>query len=173
MNSVRCVALTLRRLKIQVGVVFAVAILSAACSTAPVEYKLQQDASVAPTNLAILVNSPVGAYVDAVDGQPPPDRTWNKPFYGNKFNGKFRMELAPGEHTLAVRYGPTSPPFYSWGSDTTMRDADGNVYTTKEHRMEVRFLAEPGKTYTALMTWDPDQGWRAWVETRHPLPRPK
>ena len=168
MDSVRYVALTLN---IQIGVVIAAAILSAACSTAPVEYKLQQDASAPSTNLAILI--PGSALIEAVDGRPPPDRTWNKPFYGNKLNADFRIELDPGEHTLSVRYGPTEPPFLSLGADTVMRGSDGKVYTTKEHRMEVHFVAEPGRTYTVLVTWDPTQGWRAWVETRHPLPRPK
>jgi hypothetical protein len=142
-----CVPLAL---KIQIGGVIAAAILSAACSTAPVEYKLQQDASAPSTNIAILI--PGSALIEAVDGRPPPDRTWNKPFYGNKLNADFRIELAPGEHTLSLRYGPTEPPFFHLGQDTIMRSSDGKVYTTKEHRMEVRFLAEPGKTYTALIT---------------------
>ena len=148
--------------------------VGASCCTAPVEYKSQQGPSATATNTAFLINSPsIHVFVEAVDGQPPPDRAWNKTFYGSKVNGEFRIELAPGEHTLSLRYGPTEPPFLSFGADTIMRATDGTVYTTKAHRMEVHFVAEPGKTYTVLMTWDPTQGWRAWVETRHPLPRPK
>ena len=140
------------------------AVLSTSCSTTPTQYKLYQDVSVAPTNIAVLVNSAnIHVFVEAVDGQPPRDRTWNKTFHGNKLNGGFRIELAPGEHTLLVRYGPTSPPFSSGGSDTVMRGEDGTVYTTQAHKLEISFLAEAGKTYTVQMTWDPTQGWKAWT----------
>ena len=127
---------------IQIAITCIGAALLASCA-GPV-YKLYEGPNLQPNEIAVLKNSPgwsgLSVYVDSIDGITRS----NDEFYGSMWDGSFRVELLPGEHTVSVRY---TSDYYS------------------VQNKDITFHAEAGKIYTVKASIDSAaMKWTAWVE---------
>lgn len=135
------------RSSFQFPLLLAAATLLTSCTT-PV-YRLYSGTELQPEEISVLIDSPdLNVFIDAVDGMPPPDAHRFRKFYGNNFDGSFRIELRPGKHTLSVRYGsPDLPGHFS------------------VQNLVISFYAEAGKVYTLKASLDTVRmTGKAWVE---------
>ena len=127
------------------------AVLVSSCSAN--KYQLYDGPPRPQSEVAVLVKGTGDfVYLATIDGNKEP-YSKNKSFYGNEWDGDYRIELAPGTHVLSFYY------------------IHPNGYKSTRN-IEVAIDARPGKTYVTRSD-EPrkaSQGatWNAWVEVQKP-----
>jgi len=117
------------------------AVLVSSCSAN--KYQLYEGPPRPQSEVAVLVKGTGKfVYLATIDGKKEPNR---KHFYGNEWDGDYRIDLVPGTHILSFYY------------------VHPNGYESTRN-IEVAIDAQPGKTYVTRSS----ASWNVWVELQKP-----
>jgi hypothetical protein len=120
----------------------------ASCASRPETVRLYEGQQLPAQEVAYLVGDEASLCLHSVDGRMSPS---GRRGYGSSWDGTYRLEILPGEHTLTVSL-----------NFRTTSDVISNRFTTHEiyysiqsvDNVDIRLSFEPGRTYVLTSEWD-------------------